>query len=133
MRFKVFGRYCFGCEGPDVTRESFCCHCQALCHLWENNKQPSAGRMSGPGECAEQNKPTSRHAFLKIMTCSFSLTVFTIVLTLLKRARIPAAKTHTHGHTHKLPPSLHSFPDNGKSQGSVWCKFGADQCKLDVL
>lgn len=75
--------------------------------------------MSGSRKCVEQNKqrkidtatciPQANELLLLV-----SVFTFTIVITLLKRARIPADT-----HTMMLPPFLSSYRDNRKSQSLI--------------
>lgn len=94
----MLGKYCFSCEDPDIISESFAV---ATTHhvIFANNKQQGAREMSGSGKCVEQSKqptidtatciPQANEPLLPV-----SLFTFTLVITLLKRARIPVA-THT--------------------------------------
>lgn len=97
---------------------SFCCHAKR-CVISGNNKQRGASEMSGSRKCVEQNKqrkidtatciPQANELLLLV-----SVFTFTIVITLLKRARIPADT-----HTMMLPPFLSSYRDNRKSQSLI--------------
>lgn len=70
------------------------------CVVSGNNKQQGARKMSGSGKCVEQNKQPKIDTAMCIPQANellllVSVFTFSIVITLLKRARIPAA-THTH-------------------------------------
>lgn len=73
-----------------------------------NNKQRGARKMSGSGTCVEPNKPPRIDTATCIPQANellrlVSVLTLAVVITLLKRARIPVA---THTHALMPPPSL---------------------------
>lgn len=99
------------------------------CVISGDNKQQGARKMSGSGKCVEQNKqrnidtatciPQANELLLLV-----SVFTFTIVITLLKRARIPAV-TQTHTYT---PSCYRLLSAVTLTTGKARVVFGADCC-----